>query len=292
MPEDQVDGEESYPNIGAADRDVVLASLRAIGEQIDDEIDVAEAALLLAALDRRGESLDPYRDILAEIAAEARRTTARTHSVEMQIAALTDLLAARWKFRGDSETYDDPRNANLIDVVERRRGLPVAIGILWLHAGRAYGADITGLAFPSHFLLRLSARGQRVIIDPFHGGKLLGAEDLRRMIKDAHGGEKEIEPGHYAPVGNRDVLIRLQNNLKLRAIAADNFERALEILVSMTAIAPRRSELWWETAVLHSRLGNMKTAIAVLEAYLADSSGDHRRAEIEDLLRRLRARVN
>ena len=37
----------------------------------------------------------------------------------------------------------------------------------------------------------------------------------------------------------------------------------------MTLIAPDRGELWWETALLHSRLGNMRTAIATLETYLA-----------------------
>ena len=61
-------------------------------------------------------------------------------------------------------------------VLERRRGLPVALGILWLHAGRAYGADISGLAFPSHFLVRLAARGQRSILDVFGGGRVLAAE--------------------------------------------------------------------------------------------------------------------
>ena len=136
----------------------------------DRAIDIAEAALLLASLDRPGVPLGPYRGHLAELADQARTSTARSHSVDMQVATLTRLLVEHHGYRGDEQTYDDLRNANLMDVIDRKVGLPVALGILWLHAGRAYGGDIDGLAFPSHFLIRLAARGQRVIIDVFHGG--------------------------------------------------------------------------------------------------------------------------
>ena len=88
------------------------------------------------------------------------------------------------------------------------------------------------------------------------------------------------------------MLIRLQNNIKLRAVAANDAPRALEVLQSMTLLAPHRGDLWWETALLHSRLGNMRTAIATLESYLADKANEGGRAEIEDLLQKLRSKVN
>ena len=274
------------------ERAAVLEALRAIGRLDDGAIDIAEAALLLAALDRPGVALEPYRAHLAELADQARSSTARSHSVDMQVATLTRLLVEHHGYRGDDQTYDDLRNANLMDVIDRKVGLPVALGILWLHAGRAYGGDIDGLGFPSHFLIRLAARGQRVILDVFRGGTPLSASDLRQMLKRMQGLDKEIEPGHYAPVGNRDVLIRLQNNIKLRALAGDDTSRALQVLESMALIAPDRGELWWETAMLHSRLGNLKRAIATLEGFLSGSSGESGRHEIETLLRTLRGRMN
>jgi len=54
-------------------------------------------------------------------------------------AALTQVMAEEHGYGGDRQHYDDLQNANLIRVIDRRRGLPVALGILYLHAARAQG---------------------------------------------------------------------------------------------------------------------------------------------------------
>ena len=48
-----------------------------------------------------------------------------------------------------------PGQHNLIQVIERRRGIPVTLGILWLHCTRVIGWPAHGLDFPGHFLLAL-----------------------------------------------------------------------------------------------------------------------------------------
>ncbi len=270
----------------------VLDALREIGQRQDAEIDLADAALLLGAIEKSDLDLAPYRAHLAQLADDMRAAAGPTESVERQAAHFSEVLAGRHRYRGDAETYDDMRNANLIDVIDRRQGLPVALGILYLHAGRAYGADIDGLNFPSHFLIRLSGRGQRTILDPFNRGRPMAAEDLRRRLKDLHGPDAEIAPTHYAPVDNRDVLIRLQNNIKLRAIAAGDLARAIGVMEAMTLLAPDRSDLWWELAILDSRSGNLKRAIATLERFLDERPAARGRNELEDLLQRLRGRVH
>ncbi len=275
-------------------RSELLETLRGIGAGEDAAIDLAEVALVLAALDRPGIDIEPYREYLAALSAETAAAVSGTGTagVAMQVSLLRKVLVQHHGYSGDMETYEDVRNANLIDVIDRRKGLPVALGILYLHAARAYGSDIVGLNFPSHFLVRIEARGQRGIIDPFHDGKLMVAQSLRERLKELNGPDAEIDPAHYAAVGDRDILVRLQNNIKFRAIRDKDLTRALEVLETMTLIAPQRTELWWETAVLHHRLGNLKTAITVLETFLAGENGDGEISLIEDLLRQLRTRLN
>jgi regulator of sirC expression with transglutaminase-like and TPR domain len=278
--------------VEAKRRESVVGALRAVGTRADRDIPLAETALLLAALDRPDADLARYHQHLAELATRAAERATRADSVGMQIAALNAVLIEHFGYAGDAETYDDLRNASLIDVIDRRRGLPVALGILYIHAARSYGGEIVGLSFPSHFLLRISGRGQRAIIDPFNRGHTLSAADLRGKLKELQGANAELQPHHHAPVGNRDVLIRLQNNIKVRAVAAGELARAVAVLDALTLIAPEHPELWWELAVLHSRLGNLRTAITTLEGYLAAAEPAAGTAKLEDLLRRLRSRVN
>ena len=63
-------------------------------------------------------------------------------------------------------------------MIERRRGLPVTLGILYIHAGRAAGFDARGLFAPGHFMLRVSLKGSEVLIDPFNGGTALDSDRL------------------------------------------------------------------------------------------------------------------
>lgn len=275
-----------------ARRTQLLDALRDLGNRDDHAIPLAETALLFAALDQPEVDLSCYHQHLAEMAMRTAERVTRTDSVDMQVQALRRVLVEHFGYHGDHETYDDPANADLIKVIDRRCGLPVALGILFIHAARAYDAEVSGLNFPSHFLIRLTARGQHVIIDPFFEGKTMTAADLRQRLKELQGASAEIKPDHYTTVSNRDILLRLQNNIKTRAADSGDLPRAQEILERMTTIAPDRGALWWELAMLHSRLGNLMQAISTLETYLAIRNSSEGAGEIEELLQRLRGRVN
>src|SRR5258708_30354018 len=112
-------------------------------------------------------------------------------------------------------------------VIDRRKGLPVALGILYIHAARAQGWDMAGLAFPGHFLVRLQDAGARLILDPFHGGKPREAAELRDLLKAITRNEAELTPAHYPPVRDPQVLLRLPNKLKLPLVQSRPLQKAL-----------------------------------------------------------------
>ncbi len=273
-------------------RPEILSVLKDVGSRDDDAIDLAETALLFAALDHPEVDTARYQKFLDKLAETARERIKAGEPVGRQSQALKSLLHGDYGFTGDRDDYDDMANANLIDVIDRRKGLPVAIGILYIHAARAAGARIEGINFPSHFMLRLAGRGQRLIIDPFNDGVSVPPERMRERLKELHGAEAELQSDHYRAVSDREILIRLQNNIKLRAVAAGDIAHAVGVLQALTLIAPDRPEMWWETAVLLSRLGNVKQAIATLEQGLARDGGEAERHQLQDLLRKLRSQVN
>ncbi len=273
------------------------AVLRRIGAGDGATFDLAEAALALASCARPDAPLDPYRAHLADLArdladeADRRRSRWSTPPAALsgRIECLQTVLVGRHGYAGDSETYDDLRNADLMQVIERRRGLPVALGILFIHGARSQGWDMTGLASPGHFLAGLQHDGLRAILDPFNGGRALDTADLRALLHAAGG--DDLIPAHYAPVPDRDVLMRLQNNLKLRLIHAGALAEAAVLIERMLLFAPDEAGLWREAGVVHAQLGNLRAAIAALERFVAASDGADRR-EAAALLRALRSQLN
>ncbi|ACJ00404.1 MULTISPECIES: SirB1 family protein [Rhodospirillales] len=277
-------------------RPKALEILRAVGRLPDDRIDLAETALALAALDRPEAGFEPYHQHLAELAAEVADMSGRPLTLAQRVEVLRHVLADRHGYHGDTETYEDMQNANLMRVIDRRRGLPVALGILYIHAARAQGWEIVGLNFPGHFLMRLDHDGERVILDPFNQGEPKEPRALRELLKQTAGLDAELTPEHYATVSNREVLLRLQNNLKLRHLRNDRADKAAEVVENMLLFAPDHPGLWREAGLLNAHSGNLSAAIRAFETFMdlgsrlgASSQLLHQTAT---LVQQLRTRLN
>ena len=266
--------------------------LRGLAQLPDAEIDLGEAALFLAACDRKRVALDRYRDHLATLTEEVGAAAMTADGLESQVAALRAVFVERHGYVGDSLTYDDLQNANMLRVIDRRKGLPVALGILLLTVAQRLDWDMVGLNFPGHFLLRLDCGGARAILDPFEGCRERSVPELRELLKAGGRPDAELLPGHYAPVGRRDVLLRLQNNIKLRLLQAKDASRALRVVERMLWIAPGLPELMREAALLNVHLDRLQSAIGLIEDYLEIETAQQARHRMATLLQYLRNRLN
>lgn len=278
------------------------AALDAIGQLPDSEIDIAAAALQLARIDAPEADWQAAEAHLSELARGVMELGGALdgNDVATRAGVLAGLLIGRHRYAGDTETYEDPANANLIQVIERRRGLPVALGILWLHCARVMGWPAHGLDFPGHFLVGLETEPQSerrlgprraIVLDVFAGGIPLDDKDLTRLLKRMHGPEAELRPGVLAPMPARRVLLRLQENIRARRLAMGNEEGALACTLDMLRLAPDMASLWREAAGLHERLDHIQAAIRcwarVLELVPDGESAVRSRSAIEELRNRL-----
>jgi regulator of sirC expression with transglutaminase-like and TPR domain len=279
-------------------------ALEAVGQLPDVEIDIAGAALQLARIDAPESDWRAAGRHLSELAREAVELARglRARDVAARAGALAGLITARHRYRGDTDTYDDPANANLIRVVERRRGLPVALGVLWLHCTRAIGWGAHGIDFPGHFLLALEAEkltrqhrqstAQQVVLDVFAGGVPLEAKDLRTLLKHVAGPSVELRPGVLQPMSTRRVLLRLQENVRVRRLQRDNIEGALACTEDMLRIAPDNAQLWREAAVMNQRLDHVAAALKCYGRALDLVPSGEAAARTRAAMDELRARLN
>jgi regulator of sirC expression with transglutaminase-like and TPR domain len=265
------------------------STLEALGALPDEGIDIAKAALAFARIDLPEEDAGPAVLHLGTLMAEAARLPAG--GPEESALALRELLAVRHGYAGDSETYDDPANANLIRVIARRRGLPVALGVLWLHAAKAARIEAWGIDFPGHFLLGVGGVADEegmVAVDVFDGGTMRTRDELADLLRRVAGPGAVLGPEHLRRMTTRQVLLRLQNNLRLRRAAAGDLEGALVAAEDMLRLAPEAGPLWREAAVLAERLERPRAALAAWERAASLTGED----EAVAALARLRLRLN
>lgn len=95
--------------------------------------------------------------------------------------ALAAFLFVDQGFRGSEDDYYDPGNSDLVQVIERRRGIPISLACVFMLVGHRLGMPIFGCDVPEHFLTRASEGGKDVIIDCFDGGRTLEGENLAQL---------------------------------------------------------------------------------------------------------------
>jgi regulator of sirC expression with transglutaminase-like and TPR domain len=262
-------------------------ALTAIGELHDDEIDLAGAAVQLSRAANPRVNPDAALDHLSMLARDAAALD-DGRTAASRAGALSRLLAATHGYRGDEDTYDALANADLVQVIERRRGLPVALGIIWLHAAQAAGWNAWGLDVPGHFLLAIDGQRGPVVVDAFDRGRIIRGADLRERLADLPVGTTAQALARMPP---RAVLLRLHNNVRARLEASGDLDGAMECLERMVMIAPNEISLWQDAADLNIQMERIAAAMRCLQHVLTLATdgpiADAARAMLDELRTRL-----
>ena len=180
--------------------------------------------------------------------------------------ALAETLSGHLRLTGDLLTYDSLDNADILSVCTRRRGLPVALGLLYLHVGRECGLDLAGVDFPGHFLLRIETVEGPLALDPFSEGRVVLPSELSRralrtgLTPDVAGRLDVL----MTPVTERAVLIRLQNNIFARAQASGDFARAERSALRRALLDPADHRPWLDVAAAREGQGALAGALQAL----------------------------
>lgn len=293
-------GDAEAGNIGQfQSSDEALQYLRHIGFLSNDtDIDLAEAALALGLIFLPGVHLDRYRQHLRKLAEhvqEEYRSRLRLEEkddLHLRVQILRKIIHEAHGYQGDEKNYDDIQNANFIRVIERRKGLPVSLGILYIILARKMGWTCDGLSFPGHFLIRMEKDSERVILDPFKEGCEMDAHELRQLLKSIVGQKAELSHSYYNTVSNREILVRLENNLKKRLIEGEDYSQAILAAEAIGAFSPEEYRIYLDKGVLHAKLGQNQQAVAALETYIAKTPHAKEKQHANLLLQQIKSSLD
>jgi regulator of sirC expression with transglutaminase-like and TPR domain len=257
------------------------------------DADLAEAALLCCVEEEPELDVDVALLRLDALADRLRTERALTGDPDSDAVELVAFLAGDQGYRGDTDSYHDPANALLTRVVERRRGLPITLTILYVAVARRVGIPAYAVHLPGHVVTAIAAGDRPIVLDPFHAGIRMDEVDLAARVAATTDGRLEFRRSMLRPAPAANVIRRLLNNLT-RDLSTEGRPGAALWTVELKLLLPNRLPADHRAhGQLLSELGRFDQAAAAFETYLdlvgpeAHDAEEVRRAAIA-----ARARLN
>ena len=232
----------------------------------DTEIPVDRAALIIARDAYPQLDIDEQLARIDQLAAPLAPRLARCRTLQMQAAVLGTYAYDELGFHGDEETYYDPRNSYLNDVIERRTGIPISLAVVLVALGTRAGLTVEGVGFPGHFLVRLGG-SEGVYLDPFFHARILTRDALERLLRRALGDAAHMTPEHLAAVSTRAIVARMLTNLKAVYESRREHARALVVCDRLVDISAS-PEMRRDRGAHAIALGALAAAVEDYETYL------------------------
>ncbi|MDQ3056340.1 MAG: SirB1 family protein [Pseudomonadota bacterium] len=250
---------------------LTLPDWASLATQADETLPLLETALLIARDEYPDLDPDLY-DTLAQAHAEhLRGEIDAIDAWPVKMAVINRHLFEELGYTGIHDEYYDPRNSYLNEVFERRLGNPITLAMVQMEVARRLGVPLDGVSFPGHFLVRLPVDDGILVMDPFNGGRPLGADELRERAKPHLGGDIPDDNAllHILnPASHRAILIRMLRNLHGVYAEADDWDRAARSADRILKLAPDQPEALRERGLAYLKLGHRQGARHDLGRYL------------------------
>lgn len=143
-------------------------------------------------------------------------------------------------FVGNRRSYYDWRNSCLDRVIATRTGIPISLSVLMIEVARRVGVKLVGVGLPTHFLVGV-ADDPEVFFDPFAGGRPLDRARAQAMFEDLTGRQVPWDEAYLDPTANRDIVIRMLNNLKAVFVGRSDAVR-LGMIMGLRATIPELAD--------------------------------------------------
>lgn len=261
--------------------------------QSDEQFPLLEAAACLAQ-DEYPE-LDVQRvlgDVDQLLARLKRRLPADAPALQ-RLRLLNQFFFRELSFGGNLNDYYDPDNSYLNAVLRTRRGIPITLAVIWLELAQGLGLHARGVAFPGHFMLKVTLPKGQVIIDPFTGQSLSREELSERLepYRQRSGlvDDFEVPMGLYLQAATpREIIGRMLRNLKEIYKGQSDASRLIAVLDRLVVLQPQAWSEYRDRGLAWAEQGDARRALSDLQVYLDNAEDAFDLDEVHQRIEQLR----
>jgi regulator of sirC expression with transglutaminase-like and TPR domain len=234
----------------------------------EDQIDLVDAALLIARTAYPDMKRSHYTGLLDAWGRQLRKQTGPDASTGDILRELNRIMFEQEGFKGDSDNYYDPQNSFLNRVLERKKGIPITLALVYSEVARLAGFSVYGIALPGHFIVGLFHETGTLYIDPFNQGEVLAESECRKMIEVRYGPEAASDASWRNPANKKKIIKRMLRNLKAIFLHSGRDMQILEMIQWILAVDPDAPSELKERGLLYEAMGNYAAAVLDLEHFL------------------------
>lgn len=185
-----------------------------------------------------------------------------------RLAAVSRVLYEVEGFHGNRDAYYEPQNSYLNEVLARRQGIPISLGILYMAvAGRA-GLATFGVNTPGHFVVGCATGGKPLFVDPFGGGDVLDLAECTCRIEQAIGRRGVVGREQFRPAAPIEIAARVLHNLKAAHALENGWPQVLAVQQRLAALLPECPQERRDLGLVYLRLGQPNQALRIWDSYL------------------------
>lgn len=130
------------------------------------------------------------------------------------INIINNFLFYQQGFKGNTENFYEPENTFFNDVMERKKGIPISLSILYLLICKRLKLPTYGVNLPAHFIIKYVDDKDEFYIDPYNNGIVISKSEAVKFLSRIGLTKEDFDSISFLKIADdKDIIRRSLNNL-------------------------------------------------------------------------------
>jgi len=229
------------------------------------DVDVTRVALEIARDAQPNLDFTHTIEWISRRASEMTIHIARARSDRAILKEMSRCLFGTHGLHGDKQAYERAESSYINRVIETGVGIPISLSLVYLAVAQRSGVDMSGVAAPMHFLVRLDSMEGPLFLDAFHEGQILNLDDCCSWLESLSGLSTDQIELSLEPASVLEIVVRMLNNLKAVHARHQNWSDMWSVQRRLTALHPGTYEHNRDLAIIALKSNHPGMAFDLLE---------------------------
>ncbi|MBN8568374.1 MAG: transglutaminase family protein [Ignavibacteria bacterium] len=130
------------------------------------------------------------------------------------IKIINHFLFYQQGFKGNTENFYEPENTFFNDVMDRKKGIPISLSILYLLICKRLNLPTYGVNLPAHFIIKYVDERDEFYIDPYNNGIVISKSEAIKFLSRIGLTKEDFDSISFLKIADdKDIIKRSLNNL-------------------------------------------------------------------------------